>query len=1140
MLANVMRKDKATTPSARRVEASPNKTVKSPGRKHSFSSAAIGRKEKVNVVSKASLAMLNPRLAMGMESSDVFDSPDTRGSREWTAVLANLKNANKPVWNDADSTASKQWTASPTPELEAFTMEEIMSANLAASSIQPPAEPWVAKQFTDELQPSDLDAAEPEPQQVRTRERKLSSKSSNSTLSRLFSWKKGVKGGRPAWNEDDVPVPDLPQSYSAVDLVVPHSAPPTVTTFDLSGGPLQTSHSDSWAATMTSYAESASLPCSPVRDMSMNDLIPLPHLQSPAGSTSLRSTRVKSSYRLSRMQSLPSIRISDIIKTESDEAPALPSLDKLRLTASTTSPVLPSSPAWESTFGKSLEDCGTPTQRPTSRFVSSTGRGVPSFSPNRFRDGFSPQLGSSTFGTLSTTTTTKEVRRRSRSLGAMNAPPPRLSRFGSPPTVFSPASPSMGAFLPDMLNITPDLSELSAFAAQHGFASPTSPVRESVVVSTRLSRAPAASQRRPILERGNSISTDSSSGRSSFEDAAAAVVVMNDGQTRREDLTQRARAVAVASPSLSQVGRSPLNPSQSAFVVTVMPPTPDLSAEATPRMGESGDMGGGFDQTPAWVADNSEIVIEGPTSPRRAPRSTSTASSPRARIKARRDTVVIDSTYAMPQYRDMDSLNTHITPKMSYDYFDASALQQEQEGSARAPTGKQPFTGLRRRERRTSELSDFTEISECSSSGSNGGPFGLAHSLSQSSLAHSASSSTLGSDSPKSASMQKFELISPSASPTATDSVVRQYRFTQRTPLDFQLSLPPSSSMALSSIPSSSSTLVVQDDDDEGDDVGGSELGYMSGDRVTSTGTLENDESFKADATFAGLYVSSNRRISMLVSNESLDDAPGSAQLDVGPPSLPRSKSANLALQQQRDGAGGWENLGFTHPFIRSASVGDLTADARLETSGLPHRSMSSDNGLPPARAILQAGPRPGFVSEAQSFGAHSTSFASRPYDEDAISPASTTPPSKHPFDEQSHLLSLKSGHGFGIDEPFLHARSSNESQRPVLVVPGGLNRVRSSKAAPASATALDAAEEQLSYNLGFYRPSLGHALPQPGYEFPAVGGTVHQPLQEHRQHYSPAHSNGYGMQEHSPHHYSHHQQQQHHTEGYHGLGMAM
>ncbi|KAK0537457.1 hypothetical protein OC834_000799 [Tilletia horrida] len=1074
MLATVMRKDKAAA-SSRRSEVP--KPAKAPTRKQSFS-AALSKKEKVNVVSKASLAMLNPRLAMGMEASDGFDSPDARGSREWSNALANLKNAHRPVWNDESQSA--KWTASPTPELAAFTMEDIVLASPVPSQVLSPPQsaPWTTTQFT--VEPQGVEAEE-ESRPASIRSRKLSSKASNSTLSRLFSRKKSIKGGKLPWSLD-TDVPSLPSSHSANELIMPQSAPPTVTTFDLSGGPLQISRSEGWKLDAAAYADSSSLPSSPVRDVQRLDLKTAASRQgSPPRASPSQSAGSKPMYRLSRMQSLPSIRIHDITGAASDETPELPSLDKIRIPASATSPVLPSSPAWENTFGKLLDESGTPTMRPISRCVSSTGRGVPSFSPNKFKDAFSPQLRTTVFGSP---TGSKAMRRRSRSLGAANAPPPRLSRFGSPPTIFSPASPSMGVFLPEMADITtPDLSELTAFAAQHTFTSPTSSQvahhqqqhqqyfqhqqqqqqqQQPQQPQQQQHDTPRVQVQRPHLTRGDSISTAGSSCRSSFEEQDAAVVV-EATKLRREDLTQRARAVPIASPSLSgrgAGGRSPLEPSQSAFVVTVMPPTPDLGAECTPRMGETGGGGERFDDAPPTWVEEKEIVIDGPaalpaspssshslnnhsSSPRRNPRSP-TSGSPNARIKARRDTVVINNTYAMPQYSDFDALATGRAPKMSFDYFDPSALQQEQaEKADEASMGIGMGMGLRR-DRHNSGLSDFTEIScsEMSSSGSSstttgGGPFAFAHSLSRSTLAHSPSSSTLGSsdddndDSSRRSSMRgKFELLfSPTTSPNQVERVIRRYKFASRTPLDFSLPASQSSSssssysgmgMSRSGSAAAASALGVvrsasaagsSEYDSEDSDPEDSELGYMA-DRsplqlhsVGGAGALESDEAFKADATCAGLYLNSN------ASSGSTSGSGNGSRLSV------YSTTTEMALSPQLELAARGLNFGFELP---------PTSLPPLSLPALPLPPLGT--GLPRSQSLSDDRPH---HAQQQHFGGLSAGTSGQ---EGFTRSASVGDLPTHQQVSPAAALSQHSLGGTSSSHPFARSYSNDQLRRPSLV----------------------------------------------------------------------------------------------------------
>ncbi|KAK0570244.1 hypothetical protein OC861_000195 [Tilletia horrida] len=962
MLATVMRKEKVASP--RRADPPP-KSTRAPARKQSFS--VLSRKEKVNVVSKASLAMLNPRLAMGMESSEVFDSPDTRGSREWSAAL---KNSSKPLWNDGDSRSSgSKWAASPTPELEAFTMDDIVLASVAShTEIAQTQGPWVSEQFTDEPRNMVADDAI----SVKSRERKLSLKTSNGTLSRLFSWKKSGRSTKSIWNELE-PVPAIPASYSASELAMPHSAPPTVTTFDLSGGPLQASKSELWTQNGAYLNESTSVPTSPVRDVpAISDLVRSSHDSPRQVVNTQRKAQAVSQYRLSRMQSLPSIRIPGITLSESDDTPAVPSLDPSKIKPSSSSPRLSSSPGWESTFGKSSEDCSTPVIRPASRYLSSTGRGVPSFSPNKFKDVFSPQLRGSVF---ENSPRSYASRRRSRSLGAANAPP-RLSRFGSPPTVFSPASPNLGVFLPDADGASPEMDELTKFAAEHSFGA---------LQLNSQPEKPLAAESRPQLVRANSTDTSDSLSRSSLEDADAAIMVA-ECQVRREDLTQRARAVPISSPSLSSAIRSPFQAAQSTFVVTVMPPTPDLTAEATPRMAD-GNNSASFDVNPAWVEDH-EILVDNYSPPRRrSPRSPSDG-SPSSRIKARRDTVVMNNTYAMPQYTDIEGLCNQVTPTMSYDYFDASVLQMDDEA------GKHDSSEYSRgqRSRRNSDLSDVTEHSEMSSSSSAGGPFAFAHSLSQSTLAHSPSCSTLGSDSPRASDAYKIELLSPT-----DQQSVNRYKFASRGPQDYR---------------ASGIAALADSDSDEED----SELSYMSAPASGGAG-LENDEDFKADATFAGMYLNANR-LSVL-----------STTADTSSPLL--------------DLAGGASDFGFELPpknpppptrIPRSPNRPRRQLEAGRELRSSPTRQAGSDVTMP----LFQSGRRPTL--------AHLQRQQSSP--NGAAPPSPTRGYMANQLPE--HIHALNNGHGFGINEPLLQGRSSREGgQSPVIVVPGGLNRVKSSKAQP-------------------------------------------------------------------------------------------
>ncbi|CEH12135.1 hypothetical protein CBOM_00140 [Ceraceosorus bombacis] len=222
------------------------------------------RKDKINVVSKASLAMLNPAHAMGIEAvSDLEDyeaeshSHEYDSLREWgiggpasageRTRQAYKSFAGPAAWNaktcdeDAESPArivDKTWTQSPTPELEAFTMEEIFAgrSDSADTNIPVPVMPKENLAHSLDLITSDEDSSRdvtPRPS-LSGRRPSESGKSSysnkiqnGSSLSRFFSWKRSGKGGSGKGAPPPLPAFDT----SAIGPSVPQSAPPTVTSF---------------------------------------------------------------------------------------------------------------------------------------------------------------------------------------------------------------------------------------------------------------------------------------------------------------------------------------------------------------------------------------------------------------------------------------------------------------------------------------------------------------------------------------------------------------------------------------------------------------------------------------------------------------------------------------------------------------------------------------------------------------------------------------------------------------------------------------------------------------------------------------------------------------------------------------------
>lgn len=98
------------------------------------SGRAIMAKQKINQVSQASLALLNPAYAMGMDmehswsDSSSLSSSSKRSTSKSQSPSPSRRHASQPSTSSASSQGG--YIEDPTPELEAFTMEEFSAAAL--------------------------------------------------------------------------------------------------------------------------------------------------------------------------------------------------------------------------------------------------------------------------------------------------------------------------------------------------------------------------------------------------------------------------------------------------------------------------------------------------------------------------------------------------------------------------------------------------------------------------------------------------------------------------------------------------------------------------------------------------------------------------------------------------------------------------------------------------------------------------------------------------------------------------------------------------------------------------------------------------------------------------------------------------
>jgi hypothetical protein len=891
--------------------ASPLRDAK-PSRRSAAPKRSATRKDKVNVVSKASLAMLNPAYAMGIDVAPSWcDSPLSASAaqdeesydslREWGAAGPAAAGAlarsvakagdelggtieawrSRPYWAQQHQEhllqSDANWRMSPTPELEAFTVEELdvcTSASASSStsdlpmgefasdySLDPPSVEYGRSSFEHD----DDEVAAPVAPAVKTRKSKTArmtrrasedeqahstvmpiagggskgSKSPHSnSLSRFFSWKRSTKhlGGSRAGA--GMAVPPLPSFDGAGSFdeyaAMPMSAPPAVTTFDAAlagtGAPrhrygieesypaqrLERGGRPSLAVENEQQlgSGSSSAPCTPVRAPQGLPAAPQPQPQQ-------QSVAQRASKFLGRKYSMPTLRevrraqASAVGGTSNEanavvwgaEAAQVGVMGSMPLDSAAPAPSLPPlfgaemesmSPIIPSTSSSSGDGWGS---TPRSR-ISSVGRGTARKGTDSIYDGISSPRSPSTrspklsgarkgefvvdeehslayagvvtplkalaseprLGQGGGSFAEKAMRRRSRSMGSATAPPPRLSRFGSPPTGFTPTSPYVSTFSPvlNSHNPLPGLGRGRGVPTQRGNGTPTQQSVAAFGAGRGAAMSAAAAAAAAVAQAEEAQPRSSSEGETVQQ---ARRVNLGGGRAG-------VRAVAVASPTLvarsprmpqqalnAGRSRSPLRPRQEKaqtkpqlpVIVNVMPPTPVLCDENgasfegdKPSLAPTTDGYGPVDDEGESSEDEEEPIVQ------RRPRA---AASPRSAMAAlRRDTVVIDSATWMPEAFDVPTQGLPYTLPSS---FAGGAYDMEEKLRERRPSLA------------SSELSDMDE-SVASSEG--GEPFALARSLSSHSLASVASSVSDASSMPYGSPLRTNQSMASSITASSTSS----------------------------------------------------------------------------------------------------------------------------------------------------------------------------------------------------------------------------------------------------------------------------------------------------------------------------------------------------------------------------------
>ncbi len=636
--------------------------------------APKSKKGKINFVSKASLALFDPRHAMGIDtgsdwhsdhhatdSRSSFDQPHQRFGR-----------------HSEDKDRSIQWTTSPTPELEAFTgsMEDYLKGSSDTASAtemtrQPSASssvfeddrdipetssrrrfysrksvaPSVVSTSNNVPYPTDDVLFSPvgskaKPSRGAGASMNGTTVSSASSFARFFGRKK----------KDKAPHLGGLASRSTPDLFdgVPQSAPPTTLTFEQSGFHFSPQRKASDSSSL--YGSPSSLPTSPerqpirlVQDYSPSRTSPLSQKKSMPALRQIREAHGNMSSAPARSLAFampderprPRPSMADERTNSYDTAPALPPLPSF----DTSSPMIPLEFAWDAkrrTARESQMPSVGSNNRPVSRFVSSTSRGVPSPGMNPIRlndlrkstvtirnepalrfahDTRSPpakstvaqqgppqarrSVNSRSEKRMSMTQRVvdgmldqnhgreepemrahrsdmevRSARRRSRSADGRSLPSQKLRDFASPPSSNSHSDSVFPAFVRHA-PVSPGRanSPQSIFFADVEQAAAVTPTpKQQPAFSTPTASSPLPSRSPHQTSPRNASPVSRSPQR---QDA------IETHQVRRVNFAgQRTKAVAVASPLL--LSKSPRIGGRSGTplpVVNIMPPTPDLAAD---------------------------------------------------------------------------------------------------------------------------------------------------------------------------------------------------------------------------------------------------------------------------------------------------------------------------------------------------------------------------------------------------------------------------------------------------------------------------------------------------------------------------------------------------------------------------------
>jgi hypothetical protein len=189
---------------------------------------------KVNVVSKASLAMLNPAYAMGIEAGPSWYEEEGKRSAEERAGRGQLwlSEGHSPTMSPTEFTSQMQqsssWNSDLTPELEAFLLSGDAEYSLQSSDAEEVGSDVSSRggalgvrfDSTSMQRKASNESVFEDDEQIASSRKKSSTTTasgSSSSLSKFFSWKRPTKG----------------KNYlsSSSTWEVPSSAPPYIQTF---------------------------------------------------------------------------------------------------------------------------------------------------------------------------------------------------------------------------------------------------------------------------------------------------------------------------------------------------------------------------------------------------------------------------------------------------------------------------------------------------------------------------------------------------------------------------------------------------------------------------------------------------------------------------------------------------------------------------------------------------------------------------------------------------------------------------------------------------------------------------------------------------------------------------------------------